>query len=539
MADHHPKSLPTRRLRAVPAGALVLAIFAAPACTPLNLGSGGTSSHKTVKAVSKPKPAVKKPAPTPTPTPTPAKPVPTPAPTTTSPAATTPPLTATEPTTSQGPDPASAETPPETPSAAPSTSPSATPTPTVTPTPTPTSTKLPSSTVGPQAKSADSLVDAFGVNVHMNATRGRYGDVTAVVNKLTQLNARHVRDVLYINSPKEYAALNTLASNGIKSDLVLGRPDNAGGTPQQLVDLVATTVRPATELVEGANEWDLQNDPGTWYVNLRNHQKTIYNLIKSNPATKSIPVLMPALGKYSGWDLLGSMTSMADYGNAHIYPGGRVPTFLLDSTVAKLKVSSGNMPIMTTEAGFTDAMNNTSTHLPTPQDVEGVYAPRLLLEHYIRGEAREYQYELIDERDNPALDDKEAHFGLLNYDWSPKPEYTALSNMLGLLVDKGASFGTGKLDYQLTGSTTGVKQLLLQKRDGTFYLLLWRDASIYDPIAKNRLPVTNQNVTVTLPGTASASVYRPSVQSGAVQSAKSTSTVNVSLGADVQMIKIG
>ncbi len=600
MADHLPKSRPTGRLRALPAGALVLALFATPACTPLSMLNGGGKSDagktvKTVKPTKKPtkkpvnkptkpskttKPTAPKPSATPTASPTaiviptpapsvlpttappvtaPRPPAPTVAPTTpapTTPAPTTPAPSTPAPSTPAPTTPAPVRTTPApvrttpAPTAAPTTpAPTVAPTtpaPTVAPTtpaPAPsTPAPLPSSTIGVQAKTADSIVNTYGINVHMNATKGRYGDVPAVVDKLTQLNVRHVRDALYINSPKQYAALNLLAANGIKSDLLLGRPDNAGGTPQQLVDLVATTVRPATELVEGSNEWDLQRDPGNWALNLRNHQKTMYSLIKANPATKSIPVLMPALGRGwdpAGWVQLGSMAGMADYGNAHPYPGGRVPTFQLDSTISRSKVSSGNLPIMVTEAGFTDAMNNTTTHLPTPQNVQGVYAPRLLLEHFMRGEARMYQYELIDERDNQAGDDREAHFGLLNYDWSPKPQFTAMANLLGMLVDKGAPFNPGKLDYQLTGSTNGVNQLLVQKRDGSFYLVLWRDVSLWDPVAKKSLPVTNQNVTVSLPRTAPISVYRPSVQAASVQSATSTNKVNIAVGADVQVVKIG
>jgi hypothetical protein len=480
MADHHMKSR-SRRVGVASAGAMVLALLATPACTPLTMLNNAASHKPVVKTVKPTKKPVKKPAAKPT------------RPVVKSPAA--------------------------------GTGASGTP--------------LPPSTTGVQARTADSIVDAYGVNIHMNATKGRYGNVAAVTNALKNLHVRHVRDVLYTNAPREYAALNTLGANGIKVNVVMGRPDNAGGTPQQLVDLVAGTVRPAVESVEGANEWDLQRDPGNWAVNLRNHQTQIYNLIKSTPATRTLPVLAPALGRYSGWNVLGDMTQISDYGNLHIYPGGRTPTFQLDKTDDLAKASYGNDRIYTTEAGFTDAMNNTSTHRPTPEDVEGVYAPRLLLEHYIRGDVRMYQYELINERDVPNGTDKEANFGLLNYDWSAKPQYTAMQNMLGLLDDGDAAFTPGKLDYSLSGNTAGVSQTLVQKADGSFYLMLWRDVSMYDALGMKRQAVAAQNVTVNLPASTSVSVYRPSVQSAPVSSSSDTQSVSLTIGADVQMVRIG
>ncbi len=376
----------------------------------------------------------------------------------------------------------------------------------------------------------------------MNATRGRYGNVSAVVAKLQALGVRHIRDVLYVNAPKEYAALDTLSAAGIKADLALGRPDNAGGTPAQLVDLVKNRVHNDVELVEGSNEWDNMNTITTspWYTTLRAHQTQIYTLMKSDPATKNIPVLMPSTaGRTTGWSLMGDMTKISDYGNLHLYPGGMVPSYYLAKALTKEAAASGTMRNVTTEAGFTDAMNNTTTHRPTPEDVEAIYAPRLLLEHIMAGDLRMYQYELIDQKDDPGLTNREAHFGLLNYDWTPKSQYTAMKNLFDLTSDKGANFTPGKLDYKLTGSTSGVKQLLLQKSDGKFYLVLWRDVSLWDPAKMTRQSVSPVNVGVSLPNATSVSVYRPSVKASAVSTAGSTTSVSLSLGADVQVLQIG
>ena len=92
------------------------------------------------------------------------------------------------------------------------------------------------------------------------------------------------------------------------------------------------------------------------------------------------------------------------------------------------------------------ATNTTNGHLPVPEDVAGVYTPRVLLDHYLRGEKRVYTYELVDEFDDPGLTDPEAHFGLLHRDFTPKPAFSAMKNLLGLLNDPGPAFTPTSID---------------------------------------------------------------------------------------------
>ncbi len=145
-----------------------------------------------------------------------------------------------------------------------------------------------------------------------------------------------------------------------------------------------------------------------------------------------------------------------------------------------------------------------------PEDVAGVYTPRVLLEHYLRGEKRVYTYELIDEFDDPGLTNPEAHFGLLRRDLSPKPAYTAMKNLLGLLDDPGPAFTPAPLPVKVTGYPSDGKYVLTQKRNGQYVLLLWRDVSIYDPVTQTPQPVTPTNVTLQLAKGMNLSVYRPS-----------------------------
>ena len=53
--------------------------------------------------------------------------------------------------------------------------------------------------------------------------------------------------------------------------------------------------------------------------------------------------------------------------------------------------------------------------------------------------------------------------------------------------------------------------MLLQKRDGRFYLLLWQEVACYDAAKRTEIPVTPQELIVVLPpGVQNATAYVPS-----------------------------
>ena len=93
---------------------------------------------------------------------------------------------------------------------------------------------------------------------------------------------------------------------------------------------------------------------------------------------------------------------------------------------------SGRKPVWATEAGFQTAARSRDGQPPVSEKAGAVYLLRTFLEHFISGVRRTYAYELLDESAEPALRKSEQHFGLLRHDFSPKPAYTALRNLLAL-----------------------------------------------------------------------------------------------------------
>lgn len=359
-----------------------------------------------------------------------------------------------------------------------------------------------------QAVSADSVVDGYGVGIHLNFLDTPYRDADAVADALADLGVRHVRDDLYLNAPREYAAIRTVAARGVGFDLIMGRP-GAGATPQDYVDTVAQQLpASAVEGLEGVNEWDLFGGDD-WVGELRSWQQDLYAAVEADPATADVPVLSPALAFRWNYANVGTLTQWADVANAHMYPGGYEPSNEVGRITSAVRQVLPTGPLVTTEAGYNNALNTTNGHLPVPEDVAAAYLPRLLLDHLVRGERRVYSYELIDSFEDPGQTDVEAHFGLLRHDLSPKPAYTAMKDLLGLVADPGPSFTPGTLAVTADGLPGDARYLLTQKRDGRFVLLLWRDVRIYDPVSQRPIEVTPADVTVRFASSQDLTVYRP------------------------------
>ena len=386
------------------------------------------------------------------------------------------------------------------------------------------------------ARPADSLVETFGINTHFAYSTTAYAKFDSLAARLDELGVRHVRERLIASSTVQHDRLRQLASQGIKSNIIAGDPTFEGGTPEQLVKILGDKMPDAVESVEGANEWNLSGDP-SWVANLRSHQRRVYTAVKADTRLRGVSVLAPALGRREGYELLGDLTAYADKGNAHLYPGGRSPSIRIDEVSLKNKIVTGNKPLIYSEAGFHDAMNSTSGHRATSQAVAGVYAPRLLLEHYLRGTQRVYQYELVDERPESALTDPEQHFGLLKNDLTPKPAFRSLTRLLGLAEDPGPAFTPQPLAMALEGAPLDLRKVLLQRRDGTHVLAVWRDVESWDPVAEKDVPVTPAAVKLRLGQASDVVVHRPSATTSPV-SATGVVEQTLSLGADVAIIEI-
>ena len=269
----------------------------------------------------------------------------------------------------------------------------------------------------------------------------------------------------------------------------MGRPDRARHSAADYVDTVATQLprrvrgerrgRQRVGPVSGGRP-DLGRRPGDL-------AEGALRRAKANPATADLPVLAPALAfKWNYADRRRHVAVRRLRQRRTCTPAATSRPTRSARSPPRSAARIPTKPLVTTEAGYHNALNTTNGHLPGARGRRAASTrPRLLLEHFLRGEERVYSYELIDEFDDPGTTNPEAHFGLLRRDLSPKPAYTAMKTLLGLLSDPGPAFTPAPLPVEVDRlPERRAATSLTQKRNGQYVLLLWRDVAVYDPVTQ-------------------------------------------------------
>lgn len=406
-----------------------------------------------------------------------------------------------------------------------------------------------------QARSADTFVESIGICTHWTYGDTPYGFAyTDIKQKLLDSGIRHIRDGF---GPR----LVELGRLGVKATVLADMDNGEDGTPvtiqrvlQHIKDLNAQGA--VIDSIEGPNEPDLfwvsfkksyqgqgylQGDKGI-IAGVIAFQKDLYRAVKADSATAKIPVFGPALGKTYGYDSRsplgkGTLTDAVDFGNFHPYCGGNpfsvpfaygtiakyywqgnFPSANLDEFPFALDVYSppyAPRPMVATETGYSTDLGGVS------EAAHAKYMPRLFCEYFRKGIARAYSYEFVDEFEDKAQTNREAHFGLLHRDGTLKPAYTAVKNLIAVLQEKSvpAGFKPQSLDYSLQVSpmpgwdrTQYVHHLLLQKSTGDFYLVLWHEVSAEDTkeTPHRQIHPPTMPVTLTLsPTIRAATLYLP------------------------------
>jgi len=383
---------------------------------------------------------------------------------------------------------------------------------------------------------ADAFVDSLGVGVHLTYYDTAYGNLPQVMARLQELGVRHVRDNLLPSSPPtQVAAIRTLAGQGIRSTLIAGNP-KTGNIPGVLG--VARQVAPSLAALEGPNEWELFGG-GDWVGPLKRYQMDLYRAMKADAVLKHVPVVAPSLASAGAWQALGDIHSSVDIGNGHPYTGGRSPEYKLEERIADFRVNSGNRPIWATEAGYQTSTTARNGQPGVDERIEAGLILRTYLEYFKRGIPRTFVYELVDEKPDPKGADAEWHFGLLRYDFSPKPAFNALRNLVTLLRDPGKPFRPQPVAFKLHGNLEGVQALTLAKRDGTVSVVLWRRVNVWDQDARRPVAVAPRPITLDLAQPIGrARVFAPTESITPKSTVSDARSVPVTLGPDPVVVEL-
>lgn len=391
-----------------------------------------------------------------------------------------------------------------------------------------------------QAIAADKFVDSIGVNTHLNYYDTSYGDFNRIKSTLDYLGVRHIRAGVKTET-EVLRRINELYKMGIKVTTAVPYKSNSIA---EILNPIKAAGK-AIEAITGPNEPDIFDFSyqGKRFPNgVQAIMRDLYTAVKNDPQLgpkgQNVSVIQSALGH--PWvtdstgkarpEQLGDLSTYGNYGNSHNYfSDGKPLKAGIDSKVIEAATVSPGTPLISTEGGYHTATNVNQGQLGVSYDVHGRYMSRYVLEQFNAGYERSFIYELLDLKSDPAKTQLNNNFGLFDINGKPKPAAIGISNLITLLADPGVSFAPKQLNYTLQGLPQTGSSLLLQKRNGHFFLVLWNDADNWDekldkPIAYNDLPV---KLTVSAP-ISQIRTYRPLTNGiTPLQTLTNTSTVTL------------
>jgi hypothetical protein len=188
--------------------------------------------------------------------------------------------------------------------------------------------------------------------------------------------------------------------------------------------------------------------------------------------------------------LMPDGTKYADYANVHNYiyhPHSRRPADnktwdAADSTAAsKVDGLFGNFGVTWLRGfqGYDQEQLNTLPRVttetgaviegPVTEQMQGLHLLNLYLAQFKRGYAYTSVYLLRDRTDEAG----NQSFGFFQTDYSPRKAAIYLHNLTTILADQGVLANPGELDFEIMKQPNTVHELLLQRSDGTFQLVVW------------------------------------------------------------------
>jgi hypothetical protein len=339
------------------------------------------------------------------------------------------------------------------------------------------------------------FIDSIGVCTKLtDASIGTpYANEATLKSVLLNLGVRHIRDGFTTQNLNNYENnLIDLANSGIHSELVLTTSEDTKNN--EIVTIPATTAvaylqaghfAQSIEAIEGINEPDVnQGVPGAgvpngWAAITQAQQKSLYTGVKAltTPA-KRIMVYGPSVVNLASLSQVGDLSQYMDYGSVHDYSGGYnlAPTSIV-STLTSEATMSGSKPVRATENGYSTG----TTGQGMPNVVMLDYAQRLFFKQFANNVSRTMWYQFLDQNATP--NDYWNQSGLMTGTFAPKPAYVGLKNIIGLLKDQTPYTTRTALNVTFGGQAPyeNLTQLLLQKNDGSYYLVVWSDVSEWTP----------------------------------------------------------
>ena len=233
-------------------------------------------------------------------------------------------------------------------------------------------------------------------------------------------------------------------------------------------------------------------------------QRDLYRAVKGDPALAKYPVwsisepgaqrdnvgLQFLTIPTGAQTLMPDGTKYADYANVHNYiyhphspyPADNKVWDASDPTAAsKVDGLFGNFGVTWNKGyqGYSQEELNSLPRVTTEtgsniggwvtEELQGLNLMNLYLAQFARGYAHTSVYLLRDRTDEGG----NQTFGFFRPDYSPRKAAIYLHNLTTILADNGTIDKSGWLDFTISDKPKTVHDLLLQRSDGTFQLVLW------------------------------------------------------------------
>ena len=364
-----------------------------------------------------------------------------------------------------------------------------------------------------RAQASDSFVESMGISTAFGFCPGRLCDnYPKVKAMLADLGIRYIRSGAY---PEPWRRRTDLYQDfGIRMLVGVGRSwgqtlDSENISDQ--LDVIKSWGKMIMGII-GINEYDNpvfhsceeneKCDPNwseqNWPRSYRQFQQRLYEQVKADPELRHLPVVMGPMAHLDNLERVGDLSGSCDKGNEHPYPGvwgkpsqesgggTKDSVRSIDEVVAKVQQVCPGKKLWITETGYTEKDGQPPNKLLVTRKAKAKYLPRIYANYYLQGQIEKtFLFELL-----AAVTTFPTEYSIIDTSLQPTPAYYSIKNMTSLLGEatwdrktqswQYPDFETSSLKYTLEGDNTDLKQLLLQKSDGTFYLLLWQEVYVYD-----------------------------------------------------------
>ena len=268
---------------------------------------------------------------------------------------------------------------------------------------------------GEVMRPAVDFINSIGVVTHMRYTNTPYWQQYETVfrPRLLESGIRHLREGLASNSPWIFEHYRDLAGSGIDFSLLC---DPRKITPEDALAMMKQ-IGPGIAFIEGPNEFDKIADQA-WVPVAQAYVRQLHTVMRSDPATHSIPILSPSFMMRSTPALVGDISDLIDYGNIHPYPYPHPPTETrpVEKAISIFNGIYGGKPFIATETGYHTGGPNSDR--PLSETCRGNTCRASSWRTSIQASCAATLYEFLDEGTNP--DDSRGSLRSAAIRWLPQ-----------------------------------------------------------------------------------------------------------------------